>query len=467
MKKILFLMAAAGVMLTGCNKEKETPANNEEFTVSFNIKTPVSGSTIYSKATIAAIGNESKINDLYVYVFGPTVETPTSTDDYILEGIQAVTGTIVAEADQQTVTIGVRGRNKKHFWFVANRQFTDITAANYGTTDETTVLNALLGVMSGTSNIALDGSTSVGGRPGMQMSAFKEIDFTGGAPSAAVSIPMVRSVARLDIVNTASATFVIENVIIHSRANGYLFPTVAGSNGKQVWASCNVLPAYYERVDAGLPAGGTIDYGTITIPGATDQSQRMNAVGYLYEANATDNAYLVVNGKYNGQNKSIQVPFKASATAIAVNRNHVYTFTIKDELSGLAGTFEVAEWEDGGSISFITDASYAIDYVSRTINSGGTASVASNGGTFTTVNTGGNYTLKYNAHGLTLKTLNTAILPSWVTGATLVYNSTDKVYELTFTVQANATGAQRSCSLYLIGDVPSQPGRAIRIVQNA
>ncbi len=318
MKKILTALAAVA-LLASCSKSGQDQTGDETMRVAFSVKSPASGKVTYKSDTPEAVTGESEVATLYIYLFEPTVATPTTTDHYALKKIVPVTGTITAEGDIQNVTsVTVQQRNKKHFYFVANLD-AGFDEDDYGTLTETELLEALMTEVTTASNVSISG--------GMPMTAYKEVDFSSGAPSSSIEVKLVRAVARIDILNEVD-DFSVESIqIINTRSKSYLFAGQTTTPGSKITAK------------------------VVSIPAEADQTERLAAVCYLYESPAADAVKVSIKGSYgDGREKLIEVPFVLEGAAVPIQRNYVYTLRITTGQRDIIIPIDPGDWGDGGGI---------------------------------------------------------------------------------------------------------------------
>jgi len=473
MKRIFLLFAGLAALLASCAKNEGTQTSSgDDMYVSFRVIPPVSGVVTY--ATVPdAVPQESQVNVLYVYVFGPNGGTSGTTDDYTLEGLYTYNQP-GSDATAYTIdNIKVTGKNLKHVYFVANRRVaTDIQV---GVTKETALVDA------GVGTVAMNSAqpfVSLAAQPyypfpGLPMSAYTEVDFTSGtgvaaqpAGSPSLNVALLRAVARVDVQN-ATTNFSIESIAIKSRNNGYVFPSAfdaAGAFTGLLFSGMDafVMPNATRENNLGYP--GTMDtYGDVVFnpalaapvdPGTAgwvrdDNPTEQFGAGYLYEASAADAASIIVKCRNttNGELRVIEIPFAQTdgqggpLANIAVQRNWVYTFKILETVyRGLEATFSVADWEDSPTVLTVP--------VPMTVSFTMTAPTLGNGETFT-ANGGGSYTLGSvpaagDTYVVNINSQNVPIIldpddlpASWVT-ASLSAQKGDGTYDLTVVVAPSA-----------------------------
>lgn len=492
MKKLFLLLAASAMVFASCSKDDnraETPAGDDMY-VSFHVKAPASGVVTY--ATVPdAVPEESKVNVLYVYVFGPNGGTNGNTDDYTLEGFYTYKNPSANATDYLIDNVKVSGRNLKHIYFVANR----LNSMVVGTTLETSMVNAGCGTVSTTGSqpfISLTGHEDYVSK-GLPMSAYTEVDFTTGTadPATHPGVALLRGVARFDLQN-ATENYTIESIVVRSRDNGYMFPSEFNVDGTYKGLLYTGMDAFTvantSREDNFGYAGNKNNYGEIDLlatrgsylaPGGdadpVANPSEMFGAGYLYEASATDGASLVIKCRNNVTNelRALEIPFEQSNAAIAVERNYVYTFKIHETVyQGLEASFIVAEWEDSPAVLEIeVPMVVAFNLVSNNVLADG-ETLTSSATSWTLGNVplaGGSYSINVDAQGVAVSLLDADQLTDypWIKNFAIALNADGKTYDVTFEVDTRAAGKtyNRTASLILKADLPTSPAMTFVVSQ--
>jgi hypothetical protein len=516
MKKTILLLVAGVILFSSCAKN-ENPLQDDniltgdEVYLSFVVKAPASGAVTYAPVP-DAVATESQIFNLYVYVFGPdpnaSVANAGTTDGYLLEGTFTYGSPVADGSGAYTVSgIKVTGNNMKHLYFVANRQ---IPGATTGVTKETAMVNSLAGLIDPAGlqpHISLIGHPRTFLQKGLPMSAYTEADIrTGTPPATMASVEMLRAVARVDIYN-ATTSYVVENLIIKSHNDGFLFPSLFDATGNYIgllYTGMNTFTLPTARTDGyagALAEGGKIGIGnpldgtgTATgpfpypgiqpfanngaVPADTDYASVKRGAGYLYEAPAAAGAEIIVVAKHtvSGLTRAVRAAFVQGTPAVPIDikRNHVYKFVIteSDPNSLVVDPMDVEDWDDGEKVKIDIPLSvaFALSVTAPAPLPAGT--------TFDGISTlngvpagGGAYTVNVNAQGFPISTDDDLMqqydTDGWITNFDISTQLPDGSYNVTFTVTANPSQAVCPAYIPLFADIDTKPVITLNIIQNA
>lgn len=355
MKRLLLLpLILVVLVLTGCERESGVDRSKQIY-LTLHIKAPSSGAMTLA-TDLLAIQDEARINRLAILVFGPAIDNPQTTDDYLLEGIFPASGDATAALTTgSAITITeayAQGANKKHIFFVAN---VDLTVTHQKTT-ETELLQMLSGPLPKIDNTTpgdLGTPLTVTGL-GIPMSAFASVDLSDpDVVDTPVNVTLQRAVARFDVVNTTN-TYRVIDAYMTANDRGLIFDTT----GMRL-----TLPAGTFRLDypagAGMAAYDTVkrevspvaDIGDVAVP---------VAMGYIWPSPASSVNPVFVTLRYQevdtdpsssglqpGPVQSAQIRFVRGNGTIfdTVKRNHVYRITIMSVDNEASGSFEIEDWQ--------------------------------------------------------------------------------------------------------------------------
>lgn len=499
MKRIFLLLAACAAIFASCSKNEGADASNgDDMYVSFHVKAPASGVVTY--AVSDAVPAESKVNVLYVYVFGPNANASATevgtTDEYVLEGLYTYKQPAADATDYIIDNIKVTGKNVKHIYFVANRR---IVAGSVGTVKETAIVNAGCGAVAPQSAQPFISLTGHGEYPwiGLPMSAYTEVDFSSGtaAPATHPGVALLRAVARVDVLN-ATKNYNIESIAMRSRSNGYMFPSAFDGTGAYVGLLYTGMDAFvmpntsradnfgyaatkelYGDIDFATVHGGVLAPSADPDPVANPSSQL--GAGYLYEAGAADGASLVVKCRntVSGELRVLEIPFEQGLplAPIAVQRNYVYTFKIFDTTyEGLEASFNVADWEDSPAVLEIEipmNVAFTMAIPAATPLAGGeTFAVNSNGG-YDLNNiplAGGSYIINIDSQNVAIAVDQDELdMYPWIQNFAITPNADGLTNDITFDVAARAAGFtyNRGGAILIKGNLVTSPAITIGLSQ--
>lgn len=477
MRKLLTLFVAS-IGLFACSKDAGSPSlDKDEFNVAFEIKAPASGAVIY-RSVPEAIPEETAINSLYVFVFGPNPDVLAAdvgtTNSYILEGLFSYENLAVSGGATVNISdIKVSGKNLKRFYFVANHQvgstakMPETTMFNYGAQPVNDV-DPIIDIFGGTSYVP----------PGMPMSYVTEIDFSTGSPVPAgpVAIDMLRTYGRIDVVN-GTENYRIEKAQFYSRGGTFLFGPNAVTENDGVFTTIvgnltvsgrttnyGSVMYTYGNIDVDLEPSPTLD------PEDLSTFSLKPAVGYIHEAPASSSIdpfvrLKCVNIDNSSDQRMLDIPFESAGVKVPISRNNVYKFYVSEVVYGnLKASIEVEDWNtDGGMPGVDEQTPVNIALTSAYPVSGAVYPTFTNGSLVVPA-AGGSYTIECYADGIDI-VLMEAVNCSWISNVT-VTPIADGKFELKLDVSPYVDGAQnRIHSIYLKTDRPTQPSAGVRVTQ--
>lgn len=348
MKKKYYLMALAGLLMTACSEDMETPAPDQGTggktgkELTFLFSGTAQGYVPYTKAegTIAS-GAENELNTLDIYVFGEDLLSSANPKPVVLEEILRSGADAVAVANSfelttsgkdNLVTISVGEGKKKKFYFVANaRNQLSLADIQLNKTDTTTFKAKL-------SNSQKDLIACP-----MLMSSSCELVMSEVSKETPVKVELMRRVARFDIKNDSEETnFVIQQVALSNvPEQGPLF---SGTD----WDAA-------QRVQLPL-----IDFSTV--PGSN--AGMAPSVFYLYPTKTTTGNTggeilfnLIGHSSSSTEAQVVQVKFfDIHGDPVSVKANYRYTVEVSPAGQGsLTAALKVEDWLVGDTVKTQTN----------------------------------------------------------------------------------------------------------------
>lgn len=353
MKRVIILLLCLGfTFLQSCTKQPEGAYGIDsanETTITFGLKLPRS-STPTSRA--GSFAKDVKIENITILVFDNTESEKRclySRNGHITQTATGVTFTTNLEITDRSVTIHI---------------FANVGAmGNYTGRPEEDVIKEL------TTTIDLNNITTIA----LPMHGKLHLDNVEITTTVATAVPLLRSVARVDIIDNAdNPNFVLEGVMAYFTPNkGRLVQDATSGEGNVT------LPTMPEN-----PI--TITTPIVLSVGGADITNQLFIYENLNTNGAGKSTRIVVQGKYNNGvgDKSYYYPvdFKKSNTLSNILRNYIYTFTInsvsgagyetaEDASKGVAVNIDVTiiDWSDGVLDEIIFDGANYFSIESKTV----------------------------------------------------------------------------------------------------
>lgn len=331
MKKKVFFMAALSALLVACTSTLDVPEedsphlSDDRSEVKFTFSGFSGGEVPYTntKATTPAYGDESKIERMDVYVF---------QDDKFEEVFSNVT--LHGSGNERTATIGLKGKNLKDLFFVANGDYLSLKTLVQGVTTDTEFIDLLTDQMPADTKeplacpLLLTGSVTV-----IQPA------------TAPISVTLKRTVARFDVENDARITnFYLKYVTLNNiNTQAYIY-----NNGTKRYVTSTLTKPYvWNKVQYTLRNNANTGL--------------VNSLFYLYPQEggtiADGGAYLTIEGEVGEYPDNAKVAFdvplfdKAAGKAIDITANTRYVLKINSASnSTVDATISTKAWVNESNV---------------------------------------------------------------------------------------------------------------------
>ena len=345
----LFISAVVAVGLLGCNGEKQnidndvTVSGNETPKISIKIQSPSLDNVLVTRAlgtTIVAEPDEAAINKLNVYIFKKTGHNGNEFDytffkEYSFDASNLTDGGASAKLCSVDIEPEIMNQTVRAA-IVANDEPTSVALS--ASTTLAAFREALATATVATGNTADD---LVGGtNKSFPMSCVTD-DINTTPNGNSVDATLVRSMARIDILNLAKDLYITSVKLTNVNTKSCLLGQAEDgelnipSTGTMQKMELKPLTKYSAKLTgAGLGYDATHDTeGTEAI-----RKANKHRVFYLYEQEVKDETsspkvtieYIAKNAKKE-KNGKIEVVFKKTKDWVNVKRNHIYTIQLGEE----------------------------------------------------------------------------------------------------------------------------------------
>lgn len=377
----MFAFGAATLFMAGCSNEETTGTESGDGTstsVIFRLGLPGGDEVNYTKAD-APMQDETEwtIKKLKVYDFLAKAENDTVlAGAYELSLVDAsanlTTGAFAPDAAgaKYNVKLSLPGKvNENHvFAFLANDAVTTFdTGMEVGTTTIDDFRKSIADKQMTAGNNA---SAFLGNEGGLSMTGLSKPITLKVGENKTDAIPMIRTMARVDVKNFVSDSRNFELVSVKMKncaPMGYLFERRSDQTlTSAIWNYETPAPVNLEQnpefTTNGYKVYGTSGYLSDKLVGEALDNGRtgtwykkvLYTYGYLAarDGASTPAPTLVVDYKLNGSSNSIEVPMvkedAGGTKRFDITRNHLYTLQIGDtqqQGQSLTFTVTVEDWE--------------------------------------------------------------------------------------------------------------------------